>query len=195
LSIIHDTLKKAANAKQMVKGNKDSLMWMGAQLKKLSYDPKRFVREEKLFFDTVNTVMPGRMYTFYYDPKHKETLPFYDRFPCIFVIEKYSDGFLGLNLHYLKYQERAVLLDTLYEYATKSKDDSRRKLAINYSIISKFSRSGLAKHCIKRYLKAHVKSRLMNIQIDYWPIVAMLPIQSFDGKDYRNMSQVWSRKK
>ncbi len=27
----------------------------------------------------------GSMYMFYYDPKHKEELPYYDRFPLIFI--------------------------------------------------------------------------------------------------------------
>lgn len=194
MSIIHDTLKKAAKDKRMVKGNLQSLKWLGSTLRKITYNPARFVREENLFFDSVNSVMPGRLYTFFYDPKHKNTLPFYDRFPCIFVIEKYSDGFLGLNLHYLKYAERAVLMDALYDYETKSKDPLKKKLAINYGIVSSFSKSPLAKHCVKRYLRNHVKSKLLKIEFDYWPIVAMLPIQEFDGKDFKNMSQVWARK-
>ena len=28
-------------------------------------------------------LMPGRMFMFFYDPKHKETLPYYDRFPLV----------------------------------------------------------------------------------------------------------------
>jgi hypothetical protein len=28
----------------------------------------------------------GSMYFFRYDPKHKSTLPYYDKFPCIFPI-------------------------------------------------------------------------------------------------------------
>ena len=45
--------------------------------------------------------MLGRMYMFYYDPKHKKTLKTYDRFPLIFPIKKESDGFIGMNFHYL----------------------------------------------------------------------------------------------
>ena len=29
----------------------------------------------------------GKMYLFHYDPKHKETLPLYDRFPLIFPFQ------------------------------------------------------------------------------------------------------------
>ena len=52
-----------------------------------------------------NTVI-GRMYFFWYDPKLKDVLPVYDRFPMVFPIERYSDGFLGLNLHYLAMDSR-----------------------------------------------------------------------------------------
>ena len=30
----------------------------------------------------------GSMYSFYYDPKHKKTLPYYDRFPLVFPFKK-----------------------------------------------------------------------------------------------------------
>ena len=46
-------------------------------------------------------VTPGEMYMFYYDAKHKDTLPYWDRFPLVFPFSKVKDGFLGLNLHYL----------------------------------------------------------------------------------------------
>ena len=49
----------------------------------------------------------GSMYMFYYDPKHKEELPYYDRFPLIFPYKKVKGGFMGLNLHYLPLQLRA----------------------------------------------------------------------------------------
>ena len=38
--------------------------------------------------------MMGNMYLFAYDPKHKDTLPYYDRFPIIFPINKAKGGFL-----------------------------------------------------------------------------------------------------
>ena len=46
----------------------------------------------------------GRMYFYFYDPKTKDTLPYYDKFPLVIPIERYPDGFLGLNLHYQSIQ-------------------------------------------------------------------------------------------
>ena len=51
--------------------------------------------------DLTNILLPGRMYSFLYDPKWKNQLPYYDTFPLIFVVENEKDSFLGLNLHYL----------------------------------------------------------------------------------------------
>ena len=41
----------------------------------------------------------GKLNMFFYDPKHKKTLPYYDTFPLVLPLETYNDGFLGLNLH------------------------------------------------------------------------------------------------
>ena len=43
----------------------------------------------------------GKMYFYAYDPKTKAKLKHYDTFPLVFPVKKFSDGFLGLNLHYL----------------------------------------------------------------------------------------------
>ena len=67
-----------------------------------------------------DTTVIGKMFFFWYDPKHKKTLPVYDRFPLVFPIERYTDGFLGLNLHYLSWGERSVLLNKLMEYKTSN---------------------------------------------------------------------------
>ena len=62
----------------------------------------------------INIQNIGQMFMFFYDPKNKQTLPYYDRFPLVFPIELYSDGFLGINLHYLPQKYRANLMDALY---------------------------------------------------------------------------------
>ena len=49
----------------------------------------------------------GAMFMFFYDPKHKKTLPYYDTFPLIIVVGPADGGFIGLNLHYLPIPLRA----------------------------------------------------------------------------------------
>ena len=58
------------------------------------------------------------MYFFNYDPKHKETLPYYDRYPLVICVKLLPDGFHGLNLHYLPPMQRAGLLTKLEEVAS-----------------------------------------------------------------------------
>ena len=58
----------------------------------------------------------GRMNMFFYDTKYKKTLPYYDTFPLVLPLEFYSDGFLGINFHYLPIPLRIKLLDGLVDY-------------------------------------------------------------------------------
>ena len=118
----------------------------------------------------------GKMYAYYYDPKHKETLPEYDRFPLMIPIEYYDDGFLGLNIHYLSVPERRWLINQLLRYATNTKLNARTKLQLDYATLKSaaaiFSK---AKPCIKRYLYDHVRSRFVEITADEWMKVLELP--------------------
>ena len=85
---------------------------------------------------------------FFYDPKLKKTLPYYDRFPLVFIIELYTDGFLGLNFHYLPYNLRARLLEEL----------DKRNFRRNYSQLKRIK---LIKPTIKRYLRTNLKSKFV----------------------------------
>ena len=52
----------------------------------------------------------GTLNMFVYGPKFKKKLPYYDTFPLVLPIETYSDGFLGLNFHYLPIPLRLSLI-------------------------------------------------------------------------------------
>ena len=43
----------------------------------------------------------GQMYAFRYNPKHKQTLPYYDTFPLVIISEPLPTGFSGIILHYI----------------------------------------------------------------------------------------------
>jgi hypothetical protein len=136
----------------------------------------------------------GRMYFFYYDPKTKDTLPYYDRFPLVLPIERYPDGILGLNLHYIHPKQRIILLDKLSEFANNDKYDKTTKLRLSYDLLKSASRIFEATPCIKRYLFGHVESRFLEIDASEWDIAALLPVESFVGA---NTNKVYtdSRKK
>ena len=75
----------------------------------------------------------GRLNMFIYDPKFKKTLPYYDTFPLVLPLESYSDGFLGINLHYLPISLRIRLLDRLNDFSTDTKFDESTILNVNYT--------------------------------------------------------------
>lgn len=121
----------------------------------------------------------GRMIMFFYDAKTKDTLPYWDKFPLIFPISYYGDGFLGINLHYLPPIFRAKLMDQLYTTASNDKYDSTTKLRITYDILKGASKFRLFRPCIKRYLFSHVKSRFLFIPAEEWDMALMLPTARF----------------
>jgi hypothetical protein len=126
-------------------------------------------------------VLPGRCYLFGYDPKTKDTLPYYDIYPLVFPFEKTPDGFLGLNFHYLPLQYRAVLLDNLYPLVNNDKMDESTRLRMSYKILSSASKFRYFKPCIKHYLNKQVKTRFVYIEPAEWDIAVFLPLQKFVG--------------
>ena len=118
---------------------------------------------------------------FYYDAKTKDTLPFWDRFPLVFPIELYNDGFLGINLHYLPPLMRARLMNALYLTINNKNYDDTTKLKINYSILRGASRFKYFEPCIKKYLFSQVRSRYFYVTPNEWDMALMLPTERFVG--------------
>lgn len=127
----------------------------------------------------VKQVNFGSMYLFQYDPKHKDTLPYYDILPLIFPFESAAGGFYGLNVHYLPVQLRAKLMDALYATANNARYDEKTKLKINYSILKSSANLNYFKPCVKHYLNNHVKSQFMYVFPSEWDIALFLPLARF----------------
>ena len=122
----------------------------------------------------------GKMYLFSYDPKTKEKLPYYDKFPLIFPIESYNDGFLGINLHYLPPLLRVKLLDALYDTINNNKMNDSTKLKISYQILKSATKFRYFQPCVKRYLLSHIRSGFKEIEPTEWNKAILLPTQKFE---------------
>jgi len=118
----------------------------------------------------------GRLNMFFYDPKLKKTLPYYDRFPLVLPLEKYNDGFLGINFHYLPIPLRVRLLDNMVDFSNNTKFDESTKLNVSYNAIKRIR---LVKPTIKRYLAGKVKSRFRRIDADEFIVATLLPVARF----------------
>ena len=124
------------------------------------------------------TGLVGTMQMFFYDPKHKEKLPYYDLFPLIIVVGPAEGGFYGLNLHYLPPILRAKMLDALMETANmKAGDDA--KFQITYKKLQAISKLRFYEPCFKHYLTKHVKSKFAEVPMPEWEIATFLPTAQF----------------
>ena len=160
--------------------------WLKSKVKNLSPRRTALMKDrDKL----KNRSMLGCMYFYFYDPKLKDSLPYYDRFPLVIPIERYSDGFLGLNLHYIHPKRRIILLDKLSVILNNHDYDETTRFRISYDYLKRASKIYEASPCIKRYLSGHVQSRFLEITADEWDIAALLPVESFAKA---TASKVWS---
>ena len=132
----------------------------------------------------------GHMFMFAYDPKHKETLPYYDRFPLVIALQKAEGGFLGLNLHYLKPNIRAMFLDRLIDTLPGKGEGMTEitRLRVRYSLLASASRMRYFAPCLKHYLFQHVVSRISQVYAPDWETAIFLPTEHFAKA---NKTTVW----
>lgn len=130
--------------------------------------------------DLTNTLLPGRMYMWIYDPKYKNELPYYDTFPLVIILEKDRDSILGLNLHYLPPELRARLMDGLYERTVNlDANNLQTRIRVTYTYLRSVAKLRMYRPCIKRYLFSHIKSRMLYVNPDKWDVALMLPTARF----------------
>jgi hypothetical protein len=133
-------------------------------------------------------VVPGSLYMFMYDPKMKDELPYYDKFPLVFPYKKVPGGFMGLNMHYLPYQARIVLLQRLMDFATDTTLTENTRLKLSWRLIGGISKFKSAEACVKHYLNSHVMSTFRKIDAPDWTTAMLLPVEQFVGA---NKAAVW----
>jgi hypothetical protein len=138
--------------------------------------PKTILQQSE---NLVSKSVLGKMYFYSYDPKWKNELPWYDTFPLVFPIEKYTDGFLGLNFHYLAPKHRAVLMDQLKMFANNKKFDETTKLKLTYNMLKGFTKIKRAKPTVHRYLNSKIKSKFVLVNADEWEVALFLPVERF----------------
>ena len=155
----------------------NSKSWFTSEAKRLASS-----RAGKITSTTVSSPVPGELYMYYYDAKHKATLPYWDKFPLVFPFRMMPDGFIGINLHYLHYKQRILLLDALQEIATSPRKSTSAKLTISYDILRTVAKGKRFEKCIHRYLYDHFKTPIKKIHSDNWITAALLPNEMFVGE-------------
>jgi hypothetical protein len=130
----------------------------------------------------------GGLYYFYYSAKTAARLEYWDAFPLVIPVQRYNDGFLGLNLHYLPVKIRAGFMDKLMERAKLNENDDPIKVMISYQILESSLRYKEFKPCVKRYLYSNIASRILAVQPNEWETAVFLPTHQFQKAA---ASKVW----
>lgn len=164
-----------SSASYLAENTRKAIEWFKS---KISSILKGVRKTAEKVFKTTSRPEIGRMYLYFYDAKYKNVLPYFDMYPLVFPIEFYSDGFLGINLHYLPPLARANLLGNLKDLLNNDKYDSSSRLNISYRILkaNAIQFSGF-ENCVKRYLFSQMRSSFNEIDINDWDKTVLLPLQ------------------
>jgi len=180
-------LQAAAFREGLNPRTKKARKWFRNKAQDLTVNKMDLISDDRL--TQRNAPVPGKMFMYFYDPKTKATLPYYDTFPLILYVESAPGGFYGLNLHYLPPAPRAKLFDALLNTANNKKFNDSTKLKISYSILKGSSKYSAFAPCFKHYLSGYVKSKIVEVDAPEWPIAMFLPTESFRKA---STSKVWS---
>lgn len=122
----------------------------------------------------------GRLYLACYNPKYRDTLPIWEHFPCFVCINVYTDGYAGLNLHYLPLNDRLALFKILTNQRNLENVNPRYAMQVTYQKLKTLSDT-LWKYCYKRYLYGYLESPLLDVPPREWDYALHLPIAEFHG--------------
>jgi len=163
---------------ELERRSKESLTWFRNRIRRIKTNSEQFYKKSGL--QKTRKFRPeGRMFTYFYDPKYKQVMPYYDNFPCVMIIETYGNSFLGLNMHYLPPRLRIRLLDKLFEYTNNDDFDETTRIRITWNILNSVTQLRASRAAVKKYLTANIKGSALEVDPKYWDIVSFLPTAQF----------------
>ena len=176
MSNLFQKLELAAFRAGITPRSEESRDWFRKKASDLRRINRKELQKEQL---TRSTPTPGSMYMFFYDPKTKDKLPYYDTFPLVIMIGPAKKAFYGLNLHYLSPVLRAKFLDALLDTLNNKAYDETTKFRVTYNMLKRLSKFRFFEPCFKHYLFEHVRSKYSKIEAPDWEIATFLPTADF----------------
>lgn len=169
---------------KMMEQSKKWFRTKASEVSKNRLMPTKVIQEQNHVPNIKNLKQIGSLFFYNYAPKTRKDLKYYDTFPIVFPFKILSDGFLGLNLHYLPMQYRAILMDNLYSLINSNnmEEDTTRLQKLRYSVIESKKQFYLAYPCIHRYLNKQIRSEIAFIPPKEWELALFLPMQRFQKK-------------
>jgi len=151
--------------------------WFRNEVKNINVNRRTLLKDPAL--EKRNKARIGSMYMYFYDPKDRETLPYYDVFPLTIMVEPVRGGFYGLNLHYLPLALRAKLFDQLIDLTNNRKYDESTRFKLRYDLLKSASKLRLFKPCFKHYLYSQIEGRVAMVEAPEWEMALFLPTEQF----------------
>jgi hypothetical protein len=197
MASLFDTLRKESTATGFAARSKEARDWFMEKARELNGQ----INRKKLLNDPAVKNKPnpqwGFMYMFVYDALHKDTLPYYDRFPLIILLKPAQGGFLGMNLHYLEPRVRAIFLDKLLATLKDDELTERTRLRLRYQLLASAQRFRYFRPCLKHYLWDQIGSRIAQVHAPDWETAIFLPTEHFKGatkqKVWRESRKVYQK--
>ena len=188
LSRVSDAVRSGTVGKEV----KRSAKWFQDKIKGLKGEVKnrfsstnaaKFYRESEKISDAIfqRRVSLGDLFCYYYNPKYRKTLPYYDMFPMIMLLSAEKETFLGINFHYLRPKWRAILLDRV-----------TAKIGGGLPKWSKLRQIKQIAPTIKRYRYDHIMRKVVPIEENEQEIAIFLPTERFKKA---SRTQVWADSK
>lgn len=159
--------------------------------------------ENKLLNGKINKILPGKIYTYMYDPKYKDALSFYDTRPIVFVqgitYNKNTKNLLitGVNLNFIPPPYVVAILSQFYELFKNEIEENESDLWQNkitkIARLIGFLRDWLAAKQIFNAVphinfefafRQYIVTRIQNLRvIDYddWELIPFLEPQEIIG--------------
>jgi hypothetical protein len=191
MSNLFQTVEQEAFRAGITPRTKESRAWFRKKVQRMRVNRRELVREEPI--SRQSNAITGNMYMFFYDAKHRKTLPYWDSFPLIIAIGPAEKGFYGMNLHYLPIPLRAKFLDELMGVTSDKKYNEGTTFNLTYSFLNRAASMKYFKPCYKHYLTSQVEGNFAKVPAPEWEIATFLPTAQWQG----NKNQVYkdSRKK
>ena len=185
------SLSKFQRPEEIKAGSEESKKWFRKKLKSIT---KSSINRENLLRDGLDpdnpyshetmTPFPGKMYMFFYDPKTKEDLEYYDRFPLILLVDTFRGGFEGLNLHYLPINVRQKFFYGGLLNTVSDKDfDESTHFKITYDRLKSARSLKPFRPCFKKYFTDRVRGSIVLVPSEEWEMAIHLPTSDFAKKE------------
>ena len=190
MASLFDKLESEAFRKGITVRTKEAQVWFQKKAKQLGPIGRKILSDDRL--TQKSDTKAGDMCMFVYDPKLKQTLPYYDTFPLAILVGPAKGGFYGINLHYLPPKVRAVFLDKLGDIVSNNKFNATTKFRITYNLLKATKNYKYFKPCFKHYLLQNISSDVMKVSAAEWNIAIFLQTASWRKA---SESKIWADSK